>query len=305
MSARSSEALKDLAESYVGLIESDDAPLLRDIAASVPFARPHFPERVGVVAADAEEASAALKAFIEGTGAPNVIKGRTLSGAAQEVVFLFTGQGAQYAGMGRGLYESEPAFRRALDECDRLARPHMDVSLIDLMLGAAGHLIDQTNYTQPALFALEYALAQTWRAWGVQPTAVMGHSVGEYTAACVAGMLPLEDAIRLIAERGRLMGSLPSGGAMAAVFASETTVRASIAATGGLLGIAAVNGPNNIVISGSAEAVDAAVAHLKQDGVEVQRLNVSHAFHSALMDPILNEFEQALASARFSRRRSP
>jgi acyl transferase domain-containing protein len=300
MSARSSEALKDLAGSYVGLIESDDAPLLRDIAASAPVARPHFPERVGVVAADAEEASAALKAFIEGTGAPNVIKGRALSGAAQEVVFLFTGQGAQYAGMGRGLYESEPAFRQALDECDRLARPHMDVSLIDLVLGAAGNLIDQTTYTQPALFALEYALAQTWRAWGVQPTAVMGHSVGEYTAACVAGMLPLEDAIRLIAERGRLMGSLPSGGAMAAVFASEATVRASIAATGGLLGIAAVNGPNNIVISGSAEAVDAAVAHLKQDAVEVQRLNVSHAFHSALMDPILNEFEQAVASARFS-----
>lgn len=300
MSARSSEALRDLAGSYLGVLEGDDSPLLRDLAANAPVARAHFPERAAVVAADAGEAKAALKAFTEGAGAPNIIKGRAPSGAAPEVVFLFTGQGSQYAGMGRGLYETEPAFRQALDECDRLARPHMDVSLIDLVLGESGHLIDQTTYTQPALFALEYALAQTWRAWGVEPTAVMGHSVGEYTAACVAGMLPLEDAIRLIATRGRLMGSLPSGGAMAAVFASEATVKASIAATGGVLGIAAVNGPTNTVMSGSAEAVDAAVAHLKQGGVEVQRLNVSHAFHSALMDPILNEFEQAVASARFS-----
>ena len=300
LSARTSEAVKDLAGRYSDLLSSDNAPSLRDIAASAPMARSHFAERIGVIAADAKEAAASLKAFVDGARPPNVIHGRILSGATPELVFLFTGQGAQYAGMGRGLYETDPVFRQALDECDRLARPHMDRRLIDIVLGADGDVVDQTTYTQPALFALEYALAQTWRSWGVEPTAVMGHSVGEYVAACIAGMLSLEDAMRLIAKRGRLMGALPRGGAMAAVFASEATVRASIAAAGGPLDIAAVNGPTNIVISGSAEILDAAVERMKADGIEVQRLNVSHAFHSSLMDPILDEFEKEVASTRFS-----
>jgi acyl transferase domain-containing protein/NADPH:quinone reductase-like Zn-dependent oxidoreductase/NAD(P)-dependent dehydrogenase (short-subunit alcohol dehydrogenase family)/aryl carrier-like protein len=300
LSARSSKALKDLAGRYVNLLASDGAPSLHEIAARVPMARAHFSERVGVVAADAKEAVAALEGFIEGASTANLVSGRTLSGTTPEVVFLFTGQGSQYAGMGSGLYESEPVFRKALDECDRLGRPYMDVSLLEVVLGARSDLIDQTTYTQPALFAIEYALAQMWRAWGVEPTAVMGHSVGEYTAACVAGMLGLEDAIRLVAHRGRLMGALPAGGAMAAVFASEAVVRASIAATGGALDIAAVNGPRNIVISGAVEAVTAAVERLSRDNLEVQRLNVSHAFHSARMDPALDEYEKTIATVRFS-----
>ena len=299
-SARSLEAANDLAGRYVELFAGDDAPSLREVAASTPLARSHFPERIGVVAADAAEARTSLKAFLSGAGATNVIQGRTLSAAAPEVVFLFTGQGSQYVGMGRGLYETEPAFREALDACDRLARDHMDRRLIDVIFEGEGGAIDQTTYTQPALFALEYALAQTWRAWGVEPTAVMGHSVGEYTAACVAGMLPLEDAIRLIAKRGRLMGALPAGGAMAAVQAPEATVQAALGAFEGRLSIAAVNGPASVVISGEVDALDAASARLKDAGIEIQRLNVSHAFHSVLMDPILEEFKQAVAGARFS-----
>ena len=301
ISARTQEALAELAGRYADLFEAADAPTLREVAAAVPLARSHFAERVGIVAADAAEASTALRAFVSGAKAVNVVSGRARSAATPEVVFLFTGQGAQYVGMGKGLYETEQVFRDALDLCDELARPHLAHGLIDVIFGRNGTegLLDDTTYTQPALFALEYALAQTWRAWGVEPVAVMGHSVGEYTAACIAGMLSLEDAIRLIIARGRLMGALPAGGAMAAVFAPEDVVRAAIAETGGRVSIAAVNGPKNIVISGAAEDLETIAARLEAKGVELQRLNVSHAFHSALMDPILDEFEEVAAGVRF------
>jgi acyl transferase domain-containing protein len=302
ISARTQEALADLASRYADLFEAADAPTLREVAAAVPLARSHFAERLGVVAADATEASTALRAFVSRANAANVVSGRVRAAATQEVVFLFTGQGAQYVGMGKGLYQTEQIFRDALDLCDELARPHLGRGLIDVIFGRNGTegLLDDTTYTQPALFALEYALAQTWRAWGVEPVAVMGHSVGEYTAACIAGMLSLEDAIRLVIARGRLMGALPAGGAMTAVFAREDVVRAAIAETGGRVSIAAVNGPTNIVISGAAEDLETVAARLEAEGVELQRLNVSHAFHSALMDPILDDFEEVAAGVRFN-----
>ncbi|GGC78292.1 type I polyketide synthase [Chelatococcus reniformis] len=300
LSARTDDAARELAGRYAALLEREGGPSLRDVAAAAPLARSPFPQRVGVVAADAAEAAASLAAFARGDAPRNVVHGRATSAAAPEVVFLFTGQGAQYAGMGKGLYETEPAFRQALDECDRLARPHMDRGLLDVILGDQSTLIDQTTYTQPALFALEYALAMTWRAWGIEPTAVMGHSVGEYSAACFAGMIPLADALRLIATRGRLMGALPAGGAMAAVMAPEPVVRSAITAAAGRLDIAAVNGPASIVVSGAADALDELLGRLRDQGIEAQRLNVSHAFHSALMEPILDEFEQALAATCFA-----
>ena len=301
ISARTPEALAELAGRYADLFEAPDTPTLREVAATVPFARSQFADRVGIVAADATEASTALREFGSRTKAANVVSGRVRSAAAPEVVFLFTGQGAQYVGMGKGLYESEQVFRDALDLCDKLARPHLAHGLIDVIFGRDGTqgLLDDTTYTQPALFALEYALAQTWRAWGVEPAAVMGHSVGEYTAACIAGMLSLEDAIRLTTARGRLMGALPAGGAMAAVFAPEDVVRAAIAEADSCVSIAAVNGPTNIVISGTAKQLENIAARLEAKGIELQRLNVSHAFHSALMDPILDEFEEIAADVRF------
>jgi acyl transferase domain-containing protein/NAD(P)-dependent dehydrogenase (short-subunit alcohol dehydrogenase family) len=301
ISARTHEALGELAGRYADLFEATDAPTLREVAAAVPLARSHFAERAGIVAADVAEASTALRAIASGAKAVNVVSGRVRSASTPEVVFLFTGQGAQYVGMGKGMYETEQVFRDALDLCDQLARPHLAHGLIDVIFGRNGteELLDDTTYTQPALFALEYALAQTWRSWGVEPVAVMGHSVGEYTAACIAGMVSLEDAIRLIIARGRLMGSLPAGGAMAAVFAPEDVVRTAIAETGGRVSIAAVNGPTNIVMSGAAEDLETIAARLEAKGIELQRLNVSHAFHSALMDPILDEFEEVAAGVRF------
>ena len=294
VSARTSDALNELAGRYADLLEKPDAPSFQEIAAAAPVSRSQFAERLGVVAASAAEAREALRAVAAGATAPNAMRARTLTVATPEIVFLFTGQGAQYAGMGRSLYESDAAFRGAIDACDAHAMPLIGRSLKDVMFGlnSTGNLVDDTTYTQPALFAIEYALAASWRSWGVEPTAVMGHSVGEYAAACVAGMLSLEDAMRLIVARGALMGALPREGAMAAVFAPEDVVRATIAPAGPRLSVAGVNGPANIVISGATDAVAEACEQFAQSGVETQRLNVSHAFHSALMDPILEEFEQ-------------
>ncbi|SNS94840.1 MULTISPECIES: type I polyketide synthase [unclassified Azospirillum] len=217
-------------------------------------------------------------------------------GAAPQVAFLFSGQGAQYAGMGRGLYETEPLFRTALDQCAALCAD-LGVPLLDILYPAdpADRRIDHTGFTQPALFSLSVALLALWRSWGVSPAAVMGHSVGEFAAAYAAGVLGLEDALALVVERGRLMGALPTGGAMAAVAASIDRVGPLVAADPARLAIAGLNAPDELVISGIAEAVQRAGAVLRGEGVRVRDLTVSHAFHSPLMDPVVDAFAACAA----------
>ena len=202
--------------------------------------------------------------------------------------------------MGRRLYDTQPTFRKTLDRCDALLRALIDTSLLAMLFGADADRLDQTAFTQPALFAVEYALADLWRVWGVQPAFVLGHSVGEIVAACVAGVFSLEDALRLVAARGRLMQALPSGGEMAVIMADAESVGSMLATATEGVSIAALNGPENTVISGRAAAVGEAVRACERDGLRVQRLKVSHAFHSALLDPMLDPFEEVAAGIRYT-----
>ena len=214
-----------------------------------------------------------------------------------KIAFLFTGQGSQYVNMGLQLYQTQPTFRKTLEQCDEILRPYLDKPLLEVLypqsttVGENALLLDQTAYTQSALFAIEYALAQLWQSWGIAPDVVMGHSVGEYVAATVAGVFSLEEGLKLIATRGRLMQQLPSGGEMVSVLASEPQVRSAIASYADKVAIAAINAPDSIVISGVGEAIQAICSSLAEMGIKTKPLQVSHAFHSPLMEPMLAEFE--------------
>lgn len=242
--------------------------------------------------------SETLAAFSRGESPSSVRTGFVPATARPRLAFLFTGQGSQYVGMGRPLYDSVPAFRAVLDACARILDGQLDKPLLSLLCGqdAADGDIDQTGYTQPCLFALEYALATLWKSWGIMPDYVLGHSVGELAAACFAGALSLEDGLRLVAVRGRLIQSLPAGGGMMAVFTNHDYVASLTASHNGELSVAAVNGPELQVISGPLEILVDAARTCESFGVKTQALTVSHAFHSPMMAPILDSFTEAASA---------
>jgi polyketide synthase 12 len=215
-----------------------------------------------------------------------------------KVAFLFSGQGAQFAGMGKDLYENIPVFRQYLDQVFEQLNPLLDIALAELMWGEHSDKLNQTQYTQPALFALEYALAKTWMHWGVKADCVAGHSVGEVTAATIAGVFNLVDACTLIAARARLMGST-SQGSMLVVFQNQTATQECMAAHSGLE-ICAINGPMNTVVGGSPEQVQLFETDLLARGVECRRLPVQHAFHTAAMEPVLAQFQGVIKDLTFT-----
>ncbi len=301
LSAKSAPALQDLAQRFERHLAAHPADPLADVCYTAGAGRAHAAHRLALVADSPAQAREGLAAFVAGGSSPRLWSGRAPA-TAPEIAFLFTGQGSQYAGMGRRLFETQPTFRRALERCDELLRPHLDRPLLSVLYPAPGaeSPLDQTAYTQPALFALEYALAEVWRSWGIEPTVVLGHSVGEVVAACVAEVISLEDGLKLIAARGRLMQALPPGGAMAAVFAAEDRVAAAIAPHARSISIAAVNGPDNVVISGEGAAVQAVCEALAGAGIKARPLTVSHAFHSPLMEPMLDAFERMAAEVAYA-----
>jgi acyl transferase domain-containing protein/SAM-dependent methyltransferase len=292
LSAKSDTALRELATRMAVQLAGGDIALA-DACFTAGVGRTHFSHRVAVVAKSCDEARQSLESYARRT-ASSALTGAHLAPAAPEVAFLFTGQGSQYVGMGRALYEGQPAFLTALDRCDEILRGHLDRSIVDVMFGRNGSdgLLEQTAYAQPALFCLEYALVELWRSFGVEPSVVMGHSLGEDVAACVAGVFSLEDGLALIAARGRLMQELPPGGEMHAVFASEAHVREAIGARASAVSIAAVNGPEHVTISGHSDTVRDVLRLLASDGVKTKPIAASHAFHSTLMDPMLDRFEE-------------
>lgn len=308
LSARSGEALGELAGRHVEFLEGS-TERLADICHMAGAGRGHFGHRLAVVGTTGPEMAAALRRHLRGEEVRAVAAGGGGSGRPR-IGFLFTGQGSQYVGMGRGLYEEEPVFRAAMDACDAILRGRLDEPLVSLLYGAGAseERLQQTGHAQPAIFAVEYALYELWRSWGVRPDVVAGHSIGEFVAAHVAGVLGLEDALRLVAERGRLMQELPAGGAMAAVFAPEAVVAAAVAsavALGAAVSVAAVNTPEDVVIAGPAEAIADLCRDFEARGHRTQELRVSHAFHSPLMRPMVGAFAEIAATVSYRPARLP
>ncbi|HUG85705.1 MAG TPA: type I polyketide synthase, partial [Euzebya sp.] len=305
LSARTDEALEDLAHSHADLLDTSPSPALADVCAAAARGRARMTRRLAVIAPSPAAAAAVLRTGQAGEGSA-VVRGVAAPGRSK-TAFLFTGQGAQHPGMGRGLYDSEAVFAATVDHCDALLREEHDLPLLDLLYPAdpADDRVHQTVFTQPALFVVELALARLWEAWGVRPDIVIGHSIGEYAAAVVAGILDPDEALGLVVQRGRRMQAVNGHGAMATIAAAEDAVRAALSGLEDAVSVAAVNGPRSVVISGDRDAVTAVRERFAADGAWTRELVVSHAFHSPHMDDVAAGFADVLAGARFAPARIP
>jgi acyl transferase domain-containing protein len=264
-----------------------------DIGFSLSTTRAVFEHRAAVVGSSRDSLGNGLAALADGRPAPNVLQG---SGRPGLTAFVFPGQGSQRLGMGRGLYGIFPVFAVAFDAVVSELDKHLDRPLRDVIWGEDEDLLNQTQYTQAGVFAVEVALFRLVVSWGIRPDYVAGHSLGELTAAHAAGILSLEDAAKLVATRGKLMQALPPGGAMVAVQAAEDEV---LPFADDEVSIAAVNGPDSVVLSGVAEAVEHVAGKFTADGRKTHTLEISHASHSALVEPMLTEFRTAAQSVRY------
>ncbi len=291
LSARTPEALEEATANLARFLAHNPGVSLPDVAHTLQVGRVAFEHRRMLVCRNVEEAVAGLEG-----GLPGRLLSRHTEPAHRPVAFLFPGQGAQHVDMLRGLYETEPVFRRELDACAERLLPRLGRDLRDLLHPAAERReearcdLRRTRFAQPALFAVELALARLWISWGIRPWALIGHSVGEYVAACLAGVLSLDDALLLVAARGELMQGLPAG-AMLSVDLAESEL---LPLLGPDLALAAVNGPSLCVASGPEETIDVLEARLAERDVPCRRLHTSHAFHSGMMDPVLAPFEETL-----------
>ncbi len=293
-SAASAAALDELAGSYRQFLAENPMADLAGIAAASQKSRSHYSHRAAIVGTSVQQLRASLSQDRGAGGVDRHWRGKAVTSANPEIGFLFAGQGTQYVNMGREIYQASGDFRRVLERCDKILRDQLERPLLDVMFGASGELIHRTDYAQPALFALEFALAELLQSWGIKPKFVMGHSLGEYVAACVAGVFTLEDGLRLAAARGRLMQQLPGAGKMLAVTAEQTTLDALLRRFPAVA-IAAINSPSQTVLSGAADAIDRLQAMLQAQGTYCRELKVSHGFHSAQMEPVLAPLRQLIS----------
>jgi amino acid adenylation domain-containing protein len=300
LSAKTEAALEKTIANLGAHLAANPEEVLADVAYTLQTGRHGFDHRAVVVCSSLEEAARLL----------NEPSSRQLHRsqaplANPQTVFLFTGQGSQFPGMGRTLYETEPVYREEIDACAELLTPLLDVDLRDLLFPAASQeeaaaeALTETRLAQPALFVTELAMARQWMAWGIAPAAMTGHSLGEFVAAVVAGVMSREDALRLVAVRGRLMQQMERG-AMLSVRLGEAALAAILEEVGGELAIAAVNSPSLCVVSGAFAAIEVLEARLERDAIGNKRLRTSHAFHSAMMDPMLDAFEAEVGQVALS-----
>ena len=302
LSARSEAALERATEDLAAHFRATPNVNLADAAWTLQVGRREFPCRRSVVASDVKQAIDALSQRDR-----KRVQTRSRPNEKPEIHFLFPGQGSQHLNMGREIYDTEPVFRATVDRCAEILRPELGADLRALLYPPEGasekekKRVTDTIVAQPAIFTIEYALAQLWANWGIKPQAMLGHSVGEFAAACLAGVFSLEDALALVAARGRMMQEVPAGG-MLSVRLPESEIRARL---NGKLSLAAVNSPTLCVISGPFDALEPFEEQLSREGVACRRLVTSHAFHSAMMDPIVEPFTARVAQVKLNQPKIP
>jgi acyl transferase domain-containing protein/NADPH:quinone reductase-like Zn-dependent oxidoreductase/acyl carrier protein/short-subunit dehydrogenase len=294
LSGRSPEALAALAQRYAAWLDAHPDVDIADVSFTAGAGRSHFEHRAALVVDSVQGARELLVGLAENRLASGAVRGEC--GDAPKTAWLFTGQGSQYPGMARELFDTEPVFAETLTRCAEAVDGMLPRPLLEVLFetdgdtdGTAGKSLGHTSFAQPALFAVEMGLARLWQSWGIEPDVVLGHSVGQYAAACVAGVFSLEDGARLMVERGRLFGNLPEGGRMVAVFAAAEQVE-RVADEFPQISVAAYNGPNT-VLSGPSADLEQIVARLSGEEIRCTWLDTSHAFHSELLEPALDEFE--------------
>jgi acyl transferase domain-containing protein len=300
LSAKTEQSLKLLAHKYAAQMRSMSPDSWPVFAHTSAVYRTHFRHRIALPAISSIDAATLLDHFAKSDENPSIAKGSFYDGDVQKTLLLFTGQGSQYKGMGEKLYQSQPIFADVIDRCNTVMQPIMGQSLIDILFGEASDL-NNTGNTQPALYALEVAMATYWKHLGGSIHGVMGHSVGEYAASAIAGLFSIEDGAILIANRAKLMQNLPLDGSMIAVLTSRKMVEEKLAdwkPTG--ISIAAFNGPANVVLSGDKSSISAIKLNFESANIECRELAVSHAFHSHLMDSILEPFRKIASGIQFS-----
>ena len=297
LSARSEGALDRATENLAEHLRANPSLDLADVAWTLQAGRRAFPCRRAVIARDVTDAISALTQRDR-----KRVQSRLKPAENNDVHFLFPGQGSQHANMAREIYETEPVFRSAVDQCAEILRPHLGADLLTLLYPPNGaseeakRRVTDTIIAQPAIFTIEYALAQLWMSWGIRPAAMLGHSIGEFVAACLAGVFSVEDALALVAARGRMMQDVPAGG-MLSVRLPESELRSRI---NGTISLAAVNAPSLCVVAGPFNALEEFERKLSAEGIACRRLVTSHAFHSAMMDPIIEPFTARVSQVRLN-----